>query len=267
MKSSIYYDLSNAEYHASEGISNSGLGLIDESPATYIWHRNAPVDEDKLNSLDLGSALHCLLLEPDTYEQRYMVAPEVNRRTTKGREEEAEFMAGAKELGRQVLTFEDHHKLNIMRDSVMAHPNAKWLLEADGHAEASIYWTDKETGERCRIRPDRFLNGRPIIIDVKKVEGMDRFQRQCLEFGYHRQSAMYSDGFKQHFGEEPSFLFLAVSSTINCGRYPVRVRPLSDHFFNMGHELYRHNLETYHRCRVDNEWHDLEPIEAPYWAR
>lgn len=267
MKDGIYYDLSNDEYHNSEGISNSGLGLIDESPASYIWNKNAPVNEDKTKALDMGTALHCILLEPDEFKDRFIIAPTFNRRTKDGRKEECEFIDGCAELGKTIMTAEEGEQLNYMRDSVMAHPNARWLLEADGHSEASIYWTDKATGEKCRIRPDRMINSRPIIIDVKKVEGLDRFQRQCFEFGYHRQAAMYTDGFKQHFGEEPSFLFLAVSSTVSCGKYPVRVRPLSDRFFDMGHELYRYNLETYHHCRVNNDWHDLEPIEPPHWAR
>lgn len=265
MKPGIYYDLSNAEYHASPGISNSGLGLIDESPATYIWNQRAPVDEDKTKALDMGTALHCILLEPDEFKKRFIVAPEFNRRTNAGKEEEQEFLSECSELGKTIMTAEEGRKLNFMRESALAHPDAKWLLESEGHAEASIYWSDSETGELCRIRPDRIIKDRPIIIDVKKVDGMDRFQRQVFDFGYHRQDAMYSDGYKSHFGEDPIFIFLIVSSTVSCGRYPVRVRPLDEDAKELGHQLYRKNLNEYHKAKIENDWHDFKPIEAPHW--
>ena len=37
---------------------------------------------------------------------------------------------------------EEGRKLYLMRDSVMAHPDARWLLEQEGHSEASFYWID-----------------------------------------------------------------------------------------------------------------------------
>ena len=55
------FGLSNEEYHSGPGISKSQLDDIAESPATYIWRKSAPVDEEKLKALDMGTALHCLL--------------------------------------------------------------------------------------------------------------------------------------------------------------------------------------------------------------
>lgn len=263
----IHYGLSNEAYHKSPGVSKSGLDLIAQSPATYIWNRNAPVDEEKTKALDMGTAIHCLLLEPDEFKDRFIIAPESNRRTKEGKAEEAAFIEECSDLGKAIMTAEEGRKLYLMRDSVMAHPDARWLLEADGHAEASIYWTDSETGDLCRIRPDRIINGRPVVVDVKKVDDMSRFERHIMEFRYHVQDAMYSDGYYQHFGEEPLFLFLAVSSSVSAGRYPVRVRPLDDELKRIGHELYRRDLNEYHRCKVENDWHDLKPIECPHWAR
>lgn len=263
----IYHGLSNEVYHQGPGVSKSGLDLIAESPASYVWQRAAPVDEDKLKALDMGTAIHCLLLEPDEFKDRFVVAPEFNRRTKEGKEKEAEFLSDCEGLGKTIMTAEDGRKLMLMRDSVMAHPDARWLLEADGHAEASIYWSDSETGELCKIRPDRIINGRPVVVDVKKVDDMSRFERHIIEFRYHVQDAMYSEGYREHYGEDPVFLFLAVSSSVNCGRYPVRVRPLDDDLKQMGRDLYRCDLKEYHRCREENDWHDFKPIICPRWAR
>ena len=263
----IYYDLSNEQYHSGPGVSKSQLDDIAISPATYIWRKSAPVDTEKLQALDMGTALHCLLLEPDEFDSRFIKAPEFNRRTKDGRAEEAEFLKNCADTGKTVIEYDDRRKLMLMRDSVMAHPDARWLLEQAGHSESSIYWTDDETGELCRCRPDRKLNQYPILLDVKKVDDMSRFERHVEEFRYHVQNAMYCDGYEQTFGERPEFLFLAVSSSIECGRYPVRVRPLEPDWIAAGRELYRRDLNTFHQCRVNNDWHDFKPAIRPTWAR
>ena len=263
----IYYDLSNEQYHSGPGVSKSQLDDIAISPATYIWRKSAPVDTEKLQALDMGTALHCLLLEPDEFDSRFIKAPEFNRRTKDGRAEEAEFLKNCADTGKTVIEYDDRRKLMLMRDSVMAHPDARWLLEQAGHSESSIYWTDDETGELCRCRPDRQLNQYPILLDVKKVDDMGRFERHVEEFRYHVQNAMYCDGYEQTFGERPEFLFLAVSSSIECGRYPVRVRPLEPDWIAAGRELYRRDLNTFHQCRVNNDWHDFKPAIRPVWAR
>ena len=263
----IYHDLSNEQYHSGPGVSKSQLDDVAESPATYIWRKNAPVDTDKLQALDMGTALHCLLLEPDEFDSRFIKAPDFNRRTKDGKAEESEFLKNCADTGKTVIEYEDHRKLLLMRESVMAHPDARWLLEQAGSSESSIYWTDEETGELCRCRPDRMLDNHPIILDVKKVDDMGRFERHVEEFRYHVQNAMYSDGFAHHFGDRPDFLFLAVSSSIECGRYPVRVRPLEPDWIVVGHDLYRRDLNTFHQCRINNDWHDLKPAIRPAWAR
>lgn len=259
--------LTNEQYHSGDGVSKSQLDDVAESGATYIWRKSAPVDEEKLKPLDMGTALHCLLLEPEEFKDRFIIAPEFNRRTNAGKEEEKEFMANCSELGKTIMAAEEGRKLQLMRESVFAHPDARWLLEQDGICEGSLYWTDRETDELCRCRPDKKLSNFPIMADVKKVDDMARFERHVEEFRYHVQDAMYSDGFFQIYGEIPDFIFLAVSSSIECGRYPVRVRPLELEWKESGKDLYRRDLLKYHECRVNNDWHDLIPLTRPAWAR
>ncbi|MDR8340318.1 exodeoxyribonuclease VIII, partial [Acinetobacter baumannii] len=114
-------------------------------------------------------ALHCLLLEPEEFDKRFIVAPPFNRRTNQGKADEAAFMKDCEGSGKTVIEAEQDRQLKLMRDSAMAHPAARWLLEAEGFCEASHYWTDPETGELCRIRPDKRLKNHPVRLDVKKV--------------------------------------------------------------------------------------------------
>lgn len=263
----IYFDLPNDAYHSGAGVSKSQLDDIAINPAVYQWRKQAPQDDEKLRALDMGTALHCLLLEPHEFEQRFVIAPKFDRRTIEGKKRAAHFLEKNGHSGKTVLEAEEHRKLLLMRDSAFAHPAARWLLEADGHQEASIYWDDEETGELCRIRPDKFLAGQPVIVDVKKVADMARFARHVEEFRYHVQDAMYRDGFYQHFNEYPQFVFIAVSESIDCGRYPVRTFQLHAEDVDAGHQLYRRDLNTYHQCRASNSWGGIEELRRPAWAR
>lgn len=265
----IYYSMTNEDYHSGPGISKSGLDMIAANPSSFVWSKKAPVDHAALAALDFGTALHCALLEPSEFEKRFVMAPEFNRRTAAGREQEAEFMAHAYQQGFTPLTAEEAKKLSIMRDSVMAHPVARMIFEAEGHNEASIYWNDVETNELCRIRPDRMplINGfGPLIVDVKKIDGMDRFAKHVAEFRYHVQNAMYCDGYQAHFGEIPEFWFLAVSSSISAGRYEVDVKRLDPEFLAEGYELYRRDLNAYAACRQADDWLHVSPVKRPRYA-
>jgi len=263
----IYFDIPNEAYHAGAGVSKSQLDDIAINPAVLQWRKNAPQDDEKLRALDMGTALHCITLEPEEFDKRFIKAPYFNRKTNAGKEAEAEFLNDCMSTGKTVLDHADHRKLMLMRDSTFAHPAARFLLNADGYQEASIYWDDEETGELCRIRPDKYLSGQPVIVDVKKVADMDRFARHVEEFRYHVQHAMYCDGFFQHFYEYPQFVFIAVSETIDCGRYPVRVFELEAEDAEVGHRLYRRDLNTYHQCRISNSWGGIEKLSRPAWAR
>ncbi|EMA3934081.1 PD-(D/E)XK nuclease-like domain-containing protein [Salmonella enterica] len=265
---SIYYDIPNEAYHAGPGVSKSQLDDIAVCPAFYQWRKSAPVDTEKTKALDMGTALHCRLLEPDEFKKRFIIAPEFNRRTTAGKEEEKAFLESCENSGITVMTSEEGRKLELMYGSVMAHPGCRALLEAEGKTESSIYWTDTETGELCRIRPDKFLTNSPLILDVKKVADMSRFARHVEEFRYHVQAAMYCEGWKAYSGETPRFAFLAVSESIDCGKYPVHLYILEDEHHDIGYSLFRRDLNTYHKCKSSNKWGwGFEIIERPYWAR
>ncbi|EMA4113984.1 PD-(D/E)XK nuclease-like domain-containing protein, partial [Escherichia coli] len=118
----IYYGVSNENYHAGPGVSKSQLDDIADTPALYLWRKNAPVDTTKTKTLDLGTAFHCRVLEPEEFSNRFIVAPEFNRRTTAGKEEEKAFLMECASTGKTVITAEEGRKIELMYQSVMALP-------------------------------------------------------------------------------------------------------------------------------------------------
>ncbi len=116
----IYYDIPNEAYHAGPGVSKSQLDDIADTPAIYLWRKNAPVDTEKTKSLDTGTAFHCRVLEPEEFSKRFIIAPEFNRRTSAGKEEEKTFLEECARTGITVLTAEEGRKIELMYQSVMA---------------------------------------------------------------------------------------------------------------------------------------------------
>ncbi|MBG2895148.1 PD-(D/E)XK nuclease-like domain-containing protein, partial [Proteus mirabilis] len=87
------------------------------------------------------------------------------------------------------------------------------------------------------------------------------------EYRYHVQDSFYSDGYKSLTGESPVFVFLVVSTTIDCGRYPVRVFNLDQQAKDIGRTTYKQNLRTYAECLKTDEWAGIRTLSLPYWAK
>ncbi|OCG39758.1 PD-(D/E)XK nuclease-like domain-containing protein [Gilliamella sp. Bif1-4] len=267
MKQGIYYDISNEDYHNGAGISKSQLDFIEESPALYQWVKNAPVDKSKMSSLDMGTAFHCLLLEPEEFKKRFIIPKPINLRTNAGKAEYQELLKEAKESNQAIITNEDYRKLLLMRDSAMAHPLAKWIIEERGYTESSIYWNDIDTDILCRCRPDKFIEKFNWVADIKTSADIDRFYAHSYDYRYHVQDSFYSDGVQSITGEKPTFVFLVVSTTINCGRYPVKTFILDEAAKNIGRQAYKANLFRFKQCTEDNNFPALQTLSLPYWAK
>ncbi|EAR7116981.1 exodeoxyribonuclease VIII [Salmonella enterica] len=263
----IYYDIPNEAYHAGPGVSKSQLDDIADTPAIYLWRKNAPVDTEKTKSLDTGTAFHCRVLEPEEFSKRFIIAPEFNRRTSAGKEEEKTFLEECARTGRTVLTAEEGRKIELMYQSVMALPLGQWLVESAGYAESSVYWEDPETGILCRCRPDKIIPEFHWIMDVKTTADIQRFRTAYYDYRYHVQDTFYSDGYRAQFGEIPTFVFLVASTTTECGRYPVEIFMMGEDAKLAGQREYRRNLQTLAECLNNDEWPAIKTLSLPRWAK
>jgi len=260
-------DLTNEQYHSGPGVSKSQLDLIHRSPSLLQWSKAAPEDDEKKAALNVGDAVHALILEPHRFRDEFAIGPkDAPRNTKEGKAKWAEFEAGLKE-GQTVLSADEGRKVELIYGSVMAHPHARWIAEAAGDAEASIYWNDPESGLLCRCRPDKLIKEHGWIVDVKTTADMSKFNRSVWDYRYHVQDAFYSEGYKQHFGEAPAgFLFLVVSTSIECGKYPVRLFCLDAEAKAKGQASMREDLSVLAECERTGEFPGIETLSLPRWA-
>ena len=91
--------MSNEEYHATGAVGKSMLDNIHKSPA----HLKIAGNKNPGPPLILGSALHCAVLEHSTFNDRYIVEPDVDKRTKAGKEEYAVFLHAMEKKGSPII--------------------------------------------------------------------------------------------------------------------------------------------------------------------
>lgn len=261
MKPGIYTDLDNETYHKSEGISKSGLDLFSKDQSSLEWVKNCPVDEEKMAALDFGDAVHAILLEPERLHSDFVALPQLDLRTKAGKEMKAEFEEAHKE--KTIITFDERRKLNFIFESVMAHPGARRLIEAEGVAEASHYWIDPETEILCKCRPDKNIANTNILMDVKTTHDMAKFKFSIQDLRYYVQHPFYLDGVTATGDKKTLFVFLVVQTTINCGRYPVRCVVLPEEVVEFGRREYKQDLLDYLAAKERGKFDWLYQQELP----
>lgn len=236
--------MTSEAYHADPAIGKSTLDLLRDDPHNVAWANVCPKDDEKMKTLDFGDAMHAICLEPDRLKSEFVAMPDFDARTNAGKEARKAFEQ--ENAGKKILSFDDHKKLVLMFDSVMAHPETRALIEAQGVCEGSYFWQDKETGLQLKCRPDKEIESRRLLVDIKTTDSLKKFNYAVEDYRYHVQDPFYCDGVGQ-FKDKPRMLFLVIQKTIDCGRYPVMARYLPEEAIVEGRRAYRSDLNKYKR--------------------
>lgn len=258
--------LSNAAYHGGPGVSNSGLKLIGDKTPFHFWGRYLSQNRPQFTStaaMFVGTAFHAASLEPDKFEDEYVIGEFKDRRA-------AGYKAWAADQTKHILMVSDLRNVIGMRRSLFAHPVAGGLLRDGGQFEFSAYAEDSETGVLIRARAD-LMTDSGWIVDLKKCQdASDEGCRKSIEnYGYWQQDPFYQDVFELAGGEAPrGFAFVFVEEDFP---HAVNVVFLEDQDRDRGRRTYRRNLELYAHCLERNEWPaygtQARPIELSSWKR
>lgn len=173
---------------------------------------------------------------------------------------------------RIVLEPEQWDQLHNMRAAVMAHPMAAKFISMAGKAEQSVYWTDAETGELCRCRPDWWAGD--FCVDLKSTDDAspEGFRKSIANYAYDVQDAFYHDGLAAVGRPIRAFIFIACEKTarvIDGKSFGVAVYQLDEDSRALGRAKYRKDLAAYAECRRTGVWPNygeiIQPISLPQW--
>jgi PDDEXK-like uncharacterized protein DUF3799 len=278
LRTGIQDGMSAEQYHALDLCSNSACNVIaQQSPAHLRYERANP--KPPTPAMIEGSALHCLVLEPATFEERYVVTGQCEAVKRDGERCEhpgihrvgGEWRCGTHSksaeraaAGRVILTGQQYDDARRMRDSIYAHPEVGEAMRAPRRVEVANIWRDPETGILIKNLWDApFIESR-IMFDLKTAVDASTagMQRACNERAYHTQCAMYLDGARESGVLFDRFVFVVVEK---CEPFACRTLEASDGFIEWGRREYRERVNVYAQCEKSGVWPGYadELIEAP----
>lgn len=272
---SVMYDISNDAYHQGPGISRSALMEFRKSPLDY-WYKyinpDRPAEKPKKH-FDFGQAFHTLVLEPEEFDNRFVVIPHINGTTKAGKEFNKELATTLNGRRKIIEKLPDGHAdsdyqdlirmLKIMKEEIFP------LLGVDlskAKIEKSIYWVDKDTGILCKARPDIWQG--TCILDIKGEVDISpkTFARSANDKGYHVQMAMIAEGLFTLFGVKITrSIFPVVGKKLphSSGIYS-----LDKSSMKLGHKIFKEELRKYKVCLETDHWpsHGVQEISLPRYA-
>lgn len=252
----IAMDMPEADYHAHPAVSRSALWRLHNwSP----WHAMYGTFEATA-AMDLGSAVHCSVLEPGLFWRRFKRGP-ADRRGNKWKEAVEEAKPAT------LLTEGDY-------DTALAMSEAVWgqvghLLPERMHREVSAFWRDEATGLQCRARADAW--SQDVIVDLKTTTDArpDSFARSVAQYGYHLQDAMYCRGFQEATAGvyQPRMIFVVVEKQ---PPYLTAVYELDIDARLEGERIFHTAMARWAECAKADEWPgygaEVQPLSLPRWA-
>ena len=265
MNPGIYDDLSNEEYHASEGVSSSGLKLILDAPQLFHHQYLQGNRPEPTKAFDLGSTFHAAILEPERLETDF-IACDLNRNSNAWK------AFREKHKTATILKSHEMDRVRAMVDVVMQHEWIGKLLSIPGVSEQSLYWMDEETGVLCKVRPDRVIRikGSRWCLDLKSAADarLDASSRQIHKLQYHLSAAMYLEGLRQLVEPVDGFIWITVEKE---PPYLCAARRADAEMLAVGHTLFRKAQRINGDCLSSDKWPGLcpdgiEDISLPRWA-
>lgn len=242
-------------YFSRPELSNSDIKLINKSYSHYL-NKN---DQDDTASMKFGRALHCLILEPEQFSSRYIIAADVDRRTTIGKS----YCARLESSGLDIITSKEWSELNELKSNIMNHPLAKNMITGAIKEEAIF---GELEGIKCRAKLD--ISNKGFLIDLKTTTdaSKDGFLKSVVNFSYHQQAAFYTDLYKNAKGESLGFLFIAIERDTGL----VACYVLDDSLVEAGRARYKTGIAKYKYHQSNPEAYkgysdEVETLECPHW--
>lgn len=204
--------ITDEEYFKIPAVSASQVKQYDKG-AYYFW-KSSPFNPDKKpeeesNALVFGKLCHCLLLEPQLFEQEYLVADFGKLRTNK-----KYFDIKEENPGKIIITPDELVHAKTMIEQVHNHKLASTILNG-ATAEMPFTWIDKETGLPCKAKLDAIKRTKAgiVVIDYKTSSSIPELLKYAQKYQYAIQAEFYKECVKQKYGEEPiEFVFIIQSN-------------------------------------------------------
>lgn len=257
-----FHKLPDADYFDLPLISKSGLDLIAKSPLAYKWAQTNP--RTPTPAMELGTAVHMGVLEPERFLEAYVCLDECDRRTKEGK---AAWTA-AQLSGKKPVKAKDFVQIREMVSAVLANETARKFLSG-GKAEVAAIGRLGPNGTLAKAKIDYLSD--EAIVDLKTTSdaSWDGFRSSVVNYRYHVQAALYLDVAQQIAPaafRPRKFIFVVVETE---APYHTAVYEADLPSIAIGRRLYEKDLAVYDKCVAADNWPGLpegvQGLTLPVW--
>jgi len=228
-------------------VTNSMLKQLDNGSTIELEHY-LNTEHKESESLLVGSAFHCYILEPEEFDKRYVYAPKIDKRTKAGKQLYAEFLDSI-ENRKPVPAFYEL-VFEKMHEALLNNSNSRKLLEDAKQKEVIHFWEDVETGVKCKGKVD--AEGDEYLVDLKttsKGANVKAFQKFATDYNITQQAAFYLNG-----TQKKTFYFIMCELKPPFG---VGIYQMSDKAIEHGNQQVARNLNFYSKVVKEDIITDL----------
>jgi hypothetical protein len=270
--------MEGAEYHRAEGLSQSMLKVFREDPERFFELYVSRVVADASEPTDsqrFGLALERLVFYGETGHK--LIPPDVlNEQGHRKGGRWTEFknrMEQEHGPGVSLLTIDEWDKkvgpVMTACDKLREHPRASKLLWGQGDPHVAYFWTDEQTGLRCKCQLD-ILSSRGIIVDLKAMASVSArdFASSVYEYGYHWQAWWYQQAVRRATGETMPFVFVCAK---NKPSHHAECYELGADWMRLAELEIRRSLADLKAAYDTGDWHsathgDVTVLNPPSWV-
>lgn len=275
------YDVSLQAYLEAPGLSKSGLDKIEDCPLEFKRGEKGQTD-----SMALGSLIHCLALEPDRFDDRYVPEPDPAKfegkvpRATKAYKE-AFAQIEAEYPNHEIIHLDDLQHAQALAKAVRTSGVFEKLMGGEPLCERSIWFEelafdedlDEQVPVLCKARPDaHFERERNVVcVDLKKARDAHprKFSADSARFRYHLSAYLTSRALEEVYGKPVTWIAFVVEAK---PPYKVATYRYNTTAKMVGQAEAHRNMTTWLACERSGKWPGynggkLADIEIPYWLQ
>jgi hypothetical protein len=199
------------DYYANRALSHSKLSCLAQNPMEFkMRYVDDPptLPPKESDAFAFGHAVHCLALEPEKFDERFVVAPKVDRRTTAGKVAWAEYLADCE--GKTVLDEQDHADALACVQALNNHADFAAIMAQPRRVEVPFEFD--LFGHKFKAKPDAIIDSMRLILDIKTTDDASphRWQWSAVDYGYHRQAWIYQEALMRSAYAAYRFVFAVV---------------------------------------------------------
>lgn len=251
------FEVISGLFDGSTKLSHSSFWQFQKSPKHFIDYKLGR--KEQTPAMLKGNVIHCLILEPDEFENRYIVeptGPDVPRKPSisqinakKKSDSTIESIAFWNDFqenaaGREIITSALKDQAERTRDAVYRNEPARFILDAITQTEIDAEWS--AFGFKWRGKIDG--KGSGIIVDLKTVADADPFkiERSIRYDGMGQQSAHYTTGARL---SDHNYFIIAVDAGMNITVFEIEKKTRSVFWDQIGDAVV-----GLRRCMAFNQW-------------